>query len=237
MYVFTIPPWPFWETMELVACYLPPLSCSTGSSLASPCIQVSDNPPGIVPRFCSCVVCCVWRFLRISFVVSGLVSDKYSLFCSTLWRLFAPPRIAPFPEDLQRDCISLCDIVSLLPLCHWIRFWSIFSYIFILGFCVLLRILYNKVIGRTVPRSNSSRCFFYILYFLPLHVSALVGHLQAEFTIILLSYLIQDPLFCVIGLAYCVFWQILPLSFLIWVCELSKLGQITSLLNVKTLKR
>jgi hypothetical protein len=45
-----------------------------------------------------------------------------------------------------------------------------------------------KVIRRTVPRNNSSRFLFYIS--LSLHVSALAGHLQAEYTIILGSYCI-----------------------------------------------
>jgi hypothetical protein len=39
-----------------------------------------------------------------------------------------------------------------------------------------------RVIGRTVPRNNTSRCLFIVI--LLLHVSALVGHLQAEFVYI-----------------------------------------------------
>jgi hypothetical protein len=39
-----------------------------------------------------------------------------------------------------------------------------------------------KVIGRTVPRNNCLRCLF--IFILPLHVLALAGHLQAEYTII-----------------------------------------------------
>jgi hypothetical protein len=46
------------------------------------------------------------------------------------------------------------------------------------------------VIRRTVPRNNSSRCLCYILYILPLHVSALVGHLQ-----VLLITLTKDMCF------------------------------------------
>jgi hypothetical protein len=48
-----------------------------------------------------------------------------------------------------------------------------------------------KVIRRTDPRNNSSRCLFYILHILPLHFSALGDRLQAEYTIILGSYLTQ----------------------------------------------
>jgi hypothetical protein len=39
-----------------------------------------------------------------------------------------------------------------------------------------------KVVGRTVPRNNSSRSLF--IFISALHVSALAGHLQAEYTII-----------------------------------------------------
>jgi hypothetical protein len=47
--------------------------------------------------------------------------------------------------------------------------------------------------------------YFIFYIFLPLHISALAGHLQAEFTIILeLTSLTTDPLFSVIGLVYCV---------------------------------
>jgi hypothetical protein len=41
--------------------------------------------------------------------------------------------------------------------------------------------------------NNFSMCLFYVFYILPLHVSALAGHLQAEYTIILGSYF-TDPL-------------------------------------------
>jgi hypothetical protein len=41
-----------------------------------------------------------------------------------------------------------------------------------------------KVIGRTVPRNNYLRCLLFI-FISPLHVSALAGHLQTEYTIIL----------------------------------------------------
>jgi hypothetical protein len=42
--------------------------------------------------------------------------------------------------------------------------------------------LMRKVIGRTVSRNNFLRCLF--IFISPLHVSALAGHHQAEFTII-----------------------------------------------------
>jgi hypothetical protein len=47
-----------------------------------------------------------------------------------------------------------------------------------------------KVIGRTVPRNNFLRCLF--IFISPLHVSALAGHLQAEYTIFSGSYLTQN---------------------------------------------
>jgi hypothetical protein len=55
--------------------------------------------------------------------------------------------------------------------------------------CILTTFYSIKVTRRTVPCNNSSRCLFYILYFFLLHVSALAGRLQAEYTIILGSYL------------------------------------------------
>jgi hypothetical protein len=45
-----------------------------------------------------------------------------------------------------------------------------------------------KVIRRTVLRNNFQGVYFILFCILPLHVSALVGHLQAEYTIILGSY-------------------------------------------------
>jgi hypothetical protein len=51
---------------------------------------------------------------------------------------------------------------------------------------------FTKFVRRSVPPNNFSRCLFYI--FLPLHVSALAGHLQAEYTIIPGSYLTTDQL-------------------------------------------
>jgi hypothetical protein len=70
---------------------------------------------------------------------------------------------------------------------------------------------------------------FYI--FSPLHVSALVDHLG--------SYsLTTDQLFCVIGFAYCLANTGVVFSNMCFlcVCKLSKLGQITSLLNIKNFK-
>jgi hypothetical protein len=82
-----------------------------------------------------------------------------------------------------------------------------------------------KVIRRTATRNNFSRCLFYIIfyiffYILPLHVSAIVGHLQAEYSIILGSYFSYNG----------------SVVYLIFVSELFKFAQITSILNVKTLK-
>jgi hypothetical protein len=65
--------------------------------------------------------------------------------------------------------------------------------------------------------NNFSRCLFYIFL---LHVSGLVGHLQAEYTIILGSYMHYK------GSVIC----------LICISELYKFAQITSIINVKTLK-
>jgi hypothetical protein len=47
-----------------------------------------------------------------------------------------------------------------------------------------------KVIGRTVPRNNYLSCLF--IFISPLHVSALAGHLQAEYTIFSGSYLLSS---------------------------------------------
>jgi hypothetical protein len=41
-----------------------------------------------------------------------------------------------------------------------------------------------KVIGGTVPRNNCFRCLFIHVFISPLHVLALTGHLQGEYTII-----------------------------------------------------
>jgi hypothetical protein len=46
------------------------------------------------------------------------------------------------------------------------------------------------VIRETVSRNNFS--YFIFFYLFPLHVSALVGHLQAEYTIILGTYFTHD---------------------------------------------
>jgi hypothetical protein len=60
------------------------------------------------------------------------------------------------------------------------------NWIFILGFCILLRVLYQGY-QKNHPSQQLFRVF--ILYiFLPLHVTALVGHLQVEYTFILGSY-------------------------------------------------
>jgi hypothetical protein len=79
-------------------------------------------------------------------------------------------------------------------------------------------------VARTVPPNNSSGCLFYI--FLPLHVPAIVGHLQAEYTTILGRYLTRNRsvVLCYRSRLLCM----LPntaVIFLIFVCELSKLGQ------------
>jgi uncharacterized membrane protein len=50
-------------------------------------------------------------------------------------------------------------------------------------------LLLIEVIRITILRNNFSRCLFYILH---LHVLALVGHLRAEYTIILGSYFTQN---------------------------------------------
>jgi hypothetical protein len=70
------------------------------------------------------------------------------------------------------------------------------SNVFILGFCILLRVLYQDY-WKNRPSQQLFKLF--ILYFiLPLHVSALAGHLQAEYTIFSGSYFTTtDPLFCV----------------------------------------
>jgi hypothetical protein len=52
---------------------------------------------------------------------------------------------------------------------------------FYVGFCILLRVFYRGYLNYC-PSQQLFKAF--ILYFLPLHVSALVGHLQAEYTII-----------------------------------------------------
>jgi hypothetical protein len=59
----------------------------------------------------------------------------------------------------------------------------------------------------------------YFLYILSLHVSALAGHLQVEYIIILGSYFNYNG----------------SVVYLICVRELFKFTQITSILNVKTL--
>jgi hypothetical protein len=46
----------------------------------------------------------------------------------------------------------------------------------------------------------------------------------------------MDLPFCVVGLAYCICLANTAVVYLIRVCELSKLRQITLLLKVKTLK-
>jgi hypothetical protein len=91
------------------------------------------------------------------------------------------------------------------------------SYNYFFGGSAFCYAYFIKVIRRTVPRNNTSWCLFYIL---PLHVSALVGHLQAEYTIILGSYCNYNG----------------SVVYLICVRELFKFAQITSMLNVKTLK-
>jgi hypothetical protein len=45
-----------------------------------------------------------------------------------------------------------------------------------------------KVITSAVPCNNFLIMFIHVYFFLPLHVSALVGHLQAEYTNISGSY-------------------------------------------------
>jgi hypothetical protein len=43
-------------------------------------------------------------------------------------------------------------------------------------------VYYIDVIGRRVPQNNYLRCLF--IFISPLHISALAGHLQAEYTTI-----------------------------------------------------
>jgi hypothetical protein len=50
--------------------------------------------------------------------------------------------------------------------------------------------IFFKVIGRTVPRNNHLSCLF--IFISPLHVSALDGHLQVEYTIFSGSYLTHN---------------------------------------------
>jgi hypothetical protein len=79
---------------------------------------------------------------------------------------------------------------------------------------------YVRVIRRTVLPNKFLRCLFFIFYIFLLHISTLVGHFQAEYTIILGSYFNYN------GSVVC----------LICVCELFKFAQINSILNVKNLK-
>jgi hypothetical protein len=53
--------------------------------------------------------------------------------------------------------------------------------VFIFGFCILLRVLSRLLEEPSLATSLKGVYFIYIL--LPLHVSALVGHLQAEYTL------------------------------------------------------
>jgi hypothetical protein len=57
--------------------------------------------------------------------------------------------------------------------------------------------------------------YFTILYILPLHVSALSGYLQAEYTIILGSYFTHNGsvVLCCLVLLIVYVWLLLPLSF------------------------
>jgi hypothetical protein len=95
---------------------------------------------------------------------------------------------------------------------------------------------YIKVIRRTVPRNNSSRCLFHIFFvatcFGPCWPSS--GRIHNYFRKLLHSQWIHY--FVLIGLTYCICLANTAVVYLICVCELSKLGQITSLFNVKTLK-
>jgi hypothetical protein len=95
-----------------------------------------------------------------------------------------------------------------------------------------------KVIWRTVPRNNSSRCLFHILYifaatrFGPCWPSSGAIHNYSR----KVPHSQRIRCFVLLGLAYCTCLANTAVVFLICVCELSKRGQITSLLNVKTLK-
>jgi hypothetical protein len=77
----------------------------------------------------------------------------------------------------------------------------------ILGF--LDRVLHPaaRILSRSLEEPSIATTLqgvYFILYIIsPLHVSALAGHLQAEYPTILGSYLTTDPLFCVMGLSYC----------------------------------
>jgi hypothetical protein len=78
--------------------------------------------------------------------------------------------------------------------------------------------------------------YFVFYIFLPLYVSAHAGHLQVEYTIMLGSYFTHNGsvVLCYRSRLLCMLANT-AVFFLICVCELSKLGQITSLLNVKTI--
>jgi succinate dehydrogenase hydrophobic anchor subunit len=54
--------------------------------------------------------------------------------------------------------------------------------IFILGFCILLRELHHGY-WKNRPSQQLFKVFYFIFYILSLHVSALAGHIQAEYTI------------------------------------------------------
>jgi hypothetical protein len=96
---------------------------------------------------------------------------------------------------------------------------------------------YIKVIRRTALRNNPSRCLFYILYFAaacfgPRWPSS--GGIHNYFRMLLHPQRIRC--FVLLGSIYCICLTNTVVVYFICVCELSKLGQITSLLNVKTLK-
>jgi hypothetical protein len=69
------------------------------------------------------------------------------------------------------------DVMHVVWCKRLVVFWG-FLFLSSASFCTY----FIMVIGRTVPRNNCLRCLF--IFILPLHVSALAGHLQAEYTII-----------------------------------------------------
>jgi hypothetical protein len=101
----------------------------------------------------------------------------------------------------------------------------------------LIKLTLSRLLDKPSFAAILQGVYFIFYTFLPLHLSALVVHLQAEYIIILGSYLTQRiRCFVLLGLIYCICLANTVVIFLICVCEGSKLGQITSLLNLKTLK-
>jgi hypothetical protein len=125
----------------------------------------------------SVVYSCSWASPAQSFVSESIGTHDHTLL-SQIWDFNNREGQAPvFISPLEQGNPTL-------------KYQTVFFLVFLFLFLgsASCCAYFIKVIREIVPRDNSSWCLFIFYIFVPLHVSALVGHLQAAYTTISGSY-------------------------------------------------